>query len=264
MRRLRHLCIACVAVAATREAFAQAGITEVEGRWVYRQTKRQEVIEHVLEDPWQVGDGEREKWLTRARRQKDIEKLAARRTHFGLLDDEIDWDGVNQFRRRLRLAADEYALMISINFNDVVCNDRASHWNGGKKACACGAEVETQHHRMWECPRQDSVRYRGLGPQLMYGRLREIPQVTKTLGLPTILPNILSWRSTWGCIEGSVGAAQVYYLDGSAVHPRDSHLRRVAWAAAWETEHGWEETGGTVPGKQTVGRAELYALICVA
>ena len=88
--------------------------------------------------------------------------------------------------------------------------------------------------------------------------------MTRQLGLPTFLPAVLRWKAGWQAQAERVPGDKGYYcLDGSAMYPKDSHLRRAAWAVAWLDGGAWKTAAGTVDGPQTVGRAELSALLAV-
>ena len=51
--------------------------------------------------------------------------------------------------------------------------------------------------------------------------------------------------------------------DGSAPHSSDPGLRTAAWAAMWFADGQWCSAFRGVPGRQTVGRAELMAAVWV-
>ncbi len=57
---------------------------------------------------------------------------------------------------------------------------------------------------------------------------------------------------------------RMVYTDGSAMHPRDRHLRVAGWSIVWRDENGdWTGTGGRCRGQQSAARAEIEALIQV-
>ena len=52
------------------------------------------------------------------------------------------------------------------------------------------------------------------------------------------------------------------YTDGTAMHPRDVHLRVAGWSIAWRGEDGeWTSTGGRCPGQPSAATTEIEALV---
>ena len=92
-----------------------------------------------------------------------------------------------------------------------------------------------------------------------------LPKVTLEHGVPTFLPEVVEWRK--GLPKRTPGRGRLprmVYTDGSAMHPRDVHLRVAGWAIAWRDEDGeWTSTGGRCPGQQSAARAEIEALVQV-
>ena len=100
---------------------------------------------------------------------------------------------------------------------------------------------------------------------------RRLPKATATLGLPTMLVQVAKWRTAWERAEQAViddfatdlqiAVPTTVWVDGSGVDPKDPHLRRVAWAMAWDGPAGPCLHSGMVSGSQTVGRAECWATV---
>ena len=94
---------------------------------------------------------------------------------------------------------------------------------------------------------------------LLHDRL---PAPTRLLGLPTVLAEVRIWRGRGSTVAEPVRAGMaVYWLDGSGMDPKVPELRVVAWAVAWRVGEAYQTAAGAVAGCQTVGRAELTALL---
>jgi ribonuclease HI len=126
--------------------------------------------------------------------------------------------------------------------------------------CSCG-EPEDLHHRWWRCPRRHALRLqalRGAKP----AALAALPQCTVLYGIPVELPAVARWR------EGLPADAPVqmpssrrYYPDGSCLRPRLPEVRVAAWAVVGCVNGVWWHRAGPCPGEQTIGRAELAAIV---
>ncbi len=92
-----------------------------------------------------------------------------------------------------------------------------------------------------------------------------LPKVTLEHGLPTFLPEVVEWRKNLPKgVPGRGRLPRMVYTDGSAMHPRDIHLRVAGWSIVWRDENGdWTGTGGRCRGQQSAARAEIEALIQV-
>ncbi len=144
-------------------------------------------------------------------------------------------------------------------------NKQAKHWNGGVAAWDCGHPEESRQHLFWGCPRWVAVRAGFLDGKSVESMTTTLPKVTLEHGLPTFLPEVVEWRNSLPI--GAPGRGRLpfmVYTDGSAMHPKDVHLRVAGWSIAWRDEDGtWTSTGGRCPGQQSAARAEIEALVQV-
>ena len=161
----------------------------------------------------------------------------------------------------MHLSADRLAALIGVMAGDAVPELTAMKWQ--KKStglCSCG-EPEDLHHRWWRCPRRHALRLqalRGAKP----AALAALPQCTVLYGIPVELPAVARWR------EGLPADAPVqmpssrrYYPDGSCLRPRLPEVRVAAWAVVGCVNGVWWHRAGPCPGEQTIGRAELAAIV---
>ncbi len=75
-----------------------------------------------------------------------------------------------------------------------------------------------------------------------------LPQVTLEHGLPEV-PEVVEWRKSLPPARNGHGRLpRMVYTDGSAMHPKDVHLRVAGWSIAWRD-----------PGQQSAARAEIQA-----
>jgi hypothetical protein len=140
----------------------------------------------------------------------------------------------------------------------------AGKWAVGGTTCPhCKLAVETLQHRLWDCPAWDRHR-----SQLLQGHTRE--QLASQFGQPALLSGVIP--SDPVLLRAAAAARQAgawppprplhtVYTDGSCVHPTDSVLRRAAWAAVGPAPRFEVAASAPVFGDQTIGRAELSALI---
>ncbi len=79
-----------------------------------------------------------------------------------------------------------------------------------------------------------------------------LPKVTLEHGLPTFLPEVVEWRKNLP--KGAPGRGRLprmVYTDGSAMHPRDRHLRVAGRTIEWRDEKGeWTGNGGRCWGQK--------------
>ena len=128
--------------------------------------------------------------------------------------------------------------------------------------CACGLAVETLEHRWWACPRWEAQRAKFLIPGDGPNFAKKLAAPMRKLGLPTWLTPLWQRKMHWaGTRKDALAGQATYFTDGSGQHPRDEHLRTVAWAVSWWSEGRWCSVSGAVAGQQTVPRAELTALL---
>ena len=215
----------------------------------------------TLERPLFAEAQVREAWLQRAQCRCDMAKVAAGRPKLRLGEQAIQWGWIHGQVAKVHLSADRLAALIGVMAGDAVPELTAMKWQ--KKStglCSCG-EPEDLHHRWWRCPRRHALRLqalRGAKP----AALAALPQCTVLYGIPVELPAVARWR------EGLPPDAPVqmpssrrYYPDGSCLRPRLPEVRVAAWAVVGCVNGVWWHRAGPCPGEQTIGRAELAAIV---
>jgi ribonuclease HI len=140
----------------------------------------------------------------------------------------------------------------------------AGKWVAGGTTCPhCQLAVETLQHRLWECPAWQRIR-----SQQLQGRTPA--ELAASLGQPALLTGIIPLDPLLVRAAEAARQAGVWppprplhtvYTDGSCVHPTDPWLRRAAWAAVGPAPRFEVAACAPVFGDQTIGRAELSALI---
>jgi hypothetical protein len=140
----------------------------------------------------------------------------------------------------------------------------AGKWVAGGSTCPhCHLAVETLQHRLWECPAWHKHR-----AQQLQGHSQA--ELAACLGQPALLSGIIPLDPL--LVRAAEAARQAgawppprplhtVYTDGSCVHPTDPWLRRAAWAAVGPAPRFEVAARAPVFGEQTIGRAELSALI---
>ena len=187
----------------------------------------------------------------------EVKWVVQRRPDLAVWEQGVDRWGSFRSLSKGRDPSDD-GLLRNIMAGGSVTQVVAQKWRGGGDTCPhCQVDSEDAAHKFWVCPawqqardeavpavRRHEICARASGPVLELGLLPAAPA--------PVGPH--SWP-----VPRSVGV--MLYSDGSAVHPTDYVLRRAAWAVVWRGPRGWVRQSGTVPGRQTVGRAELCAAI---
>ena len=242
----------CNPVAGLRRALLRAGVVGDMQCW---RSGRE-----MLEQPLYAETRVREAWLQRAQCRFDMAKVAAGRPKLKLGEQAIQWGWIRGQVARLHLSPDRLAALLGVMAGDAVPEQTAMKWNKGLGLCSCG-EPEDLYHRWWRCPRRHTLRLqvlRGAKP----AALAALPQCTVLHGIPVELPAVVRWR------EGLPTDAPVqlpssrrYYPDGSCLRPRLPEVRVAAWAVTGCSGGVWWSRAGPCPGEQTIGRAELAAIV---
>ena len=145
----------------------------------------------------------------------------------------------------------------------------AARWVPGGKLCPhCRLADETVFHRLWHCPRWQRVRIAELQGSTL-GLLQHhfchdtlctglVPSDALCLAAAALERAAATWPAP-------IELPHRAWSDGSAIDPADPVLRRAGWAVVTCAEPGFITVGqGQCPGRQTVGRAELAALVWVS
>ena len=242
----------CNPVAGLRRALLRAGVVGDMQCW---RSGRE-----MLEQPLYAETRVREAWLQRAQCRSDMAKVAAGRPKLKLGEQAIQWGWIRGQVARLHLSPDRLAALLGVMAGDAVPEQTAMKWNKGLGLCSCG-EPEDLYHRWWRCPRRHTLclqALRGAKP----AALAALPQCTVLHGIPVELPAVVRWR------EGLPTDAPVqlpssrrYYPDGSCLRPRLPEVRVAAWAVTGCSAGVWWSRARPCPGEQTIGRAELAAIV---
>ena len=163
---------------------------------------------------------------------------------------------------RLHATENKAAILRNVQTGGAFANDVAQKWTANPACPHCGS-ADGLLHRFWHCPHWAATRAQVQGD--VQGALRRLPPVALTHG---VLPLDECHAASCSAAERPRRAPPptrvvgILWTDGSAIHPGDPLLRRAAWSLAWQDESGaWHSRTGTVPGRQTVGRAELFAAV---
>ena len=242
----------CNPVAALRRALLRAGVAGDLHCW----RSGREALEQPLFAEAQV----REAWLQRAQCRCDMAKVAAGRPKLRLGEHAIQWGWIRGQVARLHLSADRLAALIGVMAGDAVPEQTAMKWTKGTGLCSCG-EPEDLHHRWWRCPRRHALRrqaLRGAKP----AAIAALPQCTVLYGIPVELPAVARWREGLPAdVPVQMPSSRRYYPDGSCLRPRLPEVRVAAWAVVGCANGVWWYRAGPCPGEQTIGRAELAAIV---
>ena len=95
--------------------------------------------------------------------------------------------------------------------------------------------------------------------------LAALPPCTRLYGIPVELDKVTAWRSSLPQDRRvPLPGSRRYYTDGSCFRPRLPEVRVAAWAVVGRSgDGGWWSQAGPCPGLQTIGRAELAAVVHV-
>eukprot|EP00972_Heterocapsa_arctica_P036354 5350350-Heterocapsa_arctica.AAC.1 len=105
----------------------------------------------------------------------------------------------------------------------------------------------------------------GLGIQV--AELRDdLSLLTKITGIIVKDPELVEAKQRAEHAAEWVGPNNTFkaqlFTDGSAIYPESLWLRRASWSISWRQAGGeWAFVNGRTPGRQTVARSELYAVV---
>jgi hypothetical protein len=196
-----------------------------------------------------------------------LNKLANRRPVFAFLRGGFDRVSTDAFGTTSAPESRKAALRV-VQTGGTITQSVATRWVPGGSLCPfCRFGKEDPYHRFWVCPRWHTLRAASLGAHSR-------SQLEATLGRPSLTTGIfLSDQSLVDAqaIAESVGSWPTpiplpieVWTDGSCTYPRDPLLRRAAWAVVGGPP-GYPTLGASmVIGRQTIGRAELSALVWVS
>jgi hypothetical protein len=197
-----------------------------------------------------------------------LAKLAKRRPVFAYLEHGIDLRATSAFERTLAPESRKAALRV-VQVGGTITQSVASRWIPGGPTCPfCTLAGETPLHRFWQCPRWYKIRSATLGTHTRRG----LEEVLGTQAVLTgVIPSEPALRAVQAVAEQAgrwpavIRLPEQVWTDGSCTHPRDSLIRRAAWAVVGTAGTGFVTLGASmVIGRQTIGRAELSALVWVS
>ena len=134
----------------------------------------------------------------------------------------------------------------------------ASRWVPGGSLCPfCRLGKEDPYHRFWTCPRWYKTRVATLGAYTRAALEAIVGRPSLTTGVFIAAELAVGWPPI-------VVLPPEVWTDGSCTHPCDPLLRRAAWAVVGGPPGYLTMGSAMVIGRQTIGRAELSALIWVS
>ncbi len=191
--------------------------------------------------------------------------LIKRRPHLAAIGPTLDLAAITASLRAIDLESQRAAMRV-ILADGVITQARASHWVPGGKSCPhCQLADEDVYHRLWTCPAWDRHRRDPMREWTLSSLQEVLPPCTFLTGLLPECPVLLAARDA---AEASIALPPPVHItgkahtDGSCLHPTDPLLSRAAWAVAGPGLAGLCTLAQQrVAGKQTIGRAELSALV---
>ena len=199
--------------------------------------------------------------LLAAFRAREIATVVARRGDVGHWDGGVDrWATLRVLRGNM--PEDRAAALRSVMVGGAFCERVAAKWTGGDGACRHCGQQDSLLHRFWDCPKWAAARTE-VAADLLTVRA-SLPLAALTHGTLPLDAELERLRLAAERDHGFPAPRQVsgaLWTDGSAIHPADPALRRAAWSMVWRDGTGWHSATGRVPGRQTVGRAELCAAV---
>ena len=247
-------------IRAVQDACRRAGVVLTPGTWMLGATTSIPLLTAPLA---QVSAFLGRAWFRQGRAQ-----LAARRPALAHIAAELDHFAFRTAIRAIPTESRKAALRV-LAVDGAITQARASHWVPGGKACPhCLLADETVHHRLWECPAWQLIRLKYMQGWTEAGLARHLPRPTLTSGVLPVPVGLAAAQATAELpialpppqtITGTV------HPDGSCQHPTDPWLCRAGWAVAGPAaEHRRILAVQRVSGTQTIGRAELSALVAYA
>jgi hypothetical protein len=209
-----------------------------------------------------AGRARAQRWVTTVIRGWRLQRLAKARP--GLAGEWEQADLALTLARHPAWDEDRAAALRVLQSGGALPQAIAGKWAVGGTTCPhCRLTVETLQHRLWDCPAWERRR-----SQQLQGHSRE--QLASRFGLAALLTGIIP--SDPVLLRAAAAARQAgawppprplhtVFTDGSCVHPTDPVLRRAAWAAVGPAPRFEVAASAPVFGAQTIGRAELSALI---
>ena len=162
----------------------------------------------------------------------------------------------------------------------------ASRWVAGGSLCPfCRLGKEDPYHRFWACPKWYNTRQAVLGSCTRASLEATVGRPSLTTGVFLADPALLAAQAaaeSAGHCPPVVALPPEVWTDGSCTHPRDSMLRRAAWAVVgsppwapyprfryghWEANHWPSRTLGTCLGFDVRAAAIIdaqYLIGCMA
>jgi hypothetical protein len=206
--------------------------------------------------------------ILKAHSIKSFTALAGRRPVFAALLDGVDRGLTLQFESAPWQESRKAALRVVLT-GGVIVQKLASKWVAGGDRCPhCKLAVEDLSHLFWACPRWEKLRHTSLGSQSKAVLLQLFGPDALTTGIiPSnrVLMDAQIAAEASGSWPAPVHLPGRVWTDGSCLFPADSPLRRATWAVVGRMGVGFHTLGSAiVHGRQTIGRAELSAVIWVS
>jgi hypothetical protein len=197
-----------------------------------------------------------------------LRRLAARRPGFVYLVGGIDRSATLSYDNTAALESRSAALRV-VQTGGAITQSIATRWVHGGKLCPyCKLAIEDTNHRFWACPRWYYKRTSTLGT---YTRRALADIVGEQSLLTGIFPSDPALVAAQHAAEAAATWPQPRQLpdevwtDGSCIMPTDPLLRRATWAVVGYPEQGYPTLAcAQVIGRQTIGRAELSAVVWVS
>jgi hypothetical protein len=192
-------------------------------------------------------------------------KLASRRPALAHLIGELDHYAFRTAMRDLPTESRRASLRV-LAADGAITQARASHWVPGGKTCPhCNYADETVHHRLWECPAWQLSRLQHMRGWTEAGLAAHLPAPTMVSGILPVQPHLAVAQAAAElaiALPPPQALSGTVHCDGSCQHPQDPWLSRAAWAVAGPVEEQRRILAvQRVSGTQTIGRAELSALV---
>jgi hypothetical protein len=196
-----------------------------------------------------------------------LQKLALRRPVFAFLRGGFDRVSTDAYGTTSAPESRKAALRV-VQTGGTITQSVATRWVPGGSLCPfCRFGKEDPYHRFWVCPRWHAIRASSLGAHSR-------SSLEATLGRPSLTTGVFppdqslvdaqALAESVGSWPPPIPLPGEVWTDGSCTHPQDPLLRRAAWAVVGGPP-GYPTLGASmVIGRQTIGRAELSALVWVS
>ena len=243
-------------IGALKEYLSRIGVVSSWDRWASQQDE--------LLHPFAAKPEDRRQFILQATTKWDLGNCPVTRKYCNQPGEQIECRTFRLRIKKLRLPKDQAAALRGVQCGDC----KAAKWKGGPGLCRCG-QREDLHHRWLKCPISAAWRQQHLQGYSERQMLNSLPASTTALGLPTTPSELQGWHvDRAATLTGEAPAGGRYYTDGSCYQPRVPELRSAGWAVAFQATSSlarprWVTCRGAVPGRQTIGRAELYAVVVV-